>query len=130
MTLITVVSFILMTVGSDRAWNPYLTGFFCGAAVGAYWRATDIDCILINESSPTNLRSSILSAQFAAIGVGYAVAYAVGLPLITVLGNTSVPAVTLCLAVPGMIASLVIMMAKVHDTKGVNLDKVTGTEWD
>jgi hypothetical protein len=64
------------------------------------------------------------------MGVGYAVAYLIGLPLITLLGNSKVPVITLCLAVPGMIAALIVMTLKVHDTKGVDLDKVTGTEWD
>ncbi|MGN0542647.1 MAG: MFS transporter [Acutalibacteraceae bacterium] len=130
MTALTVVSFVLLTVGANLGWSPYLVGIFCGAAVGAYWGIGDLDGIMISESSPTNLRSSILSAQFLAIGVGYVVAYGIGLPLITALGNTYVPIITLCLAVPGMVASLLVMMAKVHDTKGVDLDKVTGTEWD
>ena len=130
MTAITIISFIMMVVGSNNSWSPYLVGIFCGAAVGAYWGATDLDGIIISESSPTHLRSSIISAQFVAMGVGYVVAYGIGLPLITVLGNAYVPAVTLCLAVPGMIASLIILITKVHDTKGVDLDKVTGTEWD
>lgn len=130
MTALTVISFILLTVGSNLSWSPYLVGICCGAAVGGYWGTSDLTGIMISESSPTNLRSSILSAQFLMIGVGYIVAYGVGLPLITILGNTYVPIITLCLAVPGMIASLIVMMTRVHDTKGVDLDKVTGTEWD
>lgn len=129
-TAITIVSFVLMVVGSQSGWSPYLVGIFCGAAVGACWGAGDVINIMVSESSPTNLRSSILSAQFLAMGVGYVVSYGIGLPLITVLGNSFVPLVTLCIAVPGMLASLIVLIAKVHDTKGVDLDKVTGTEWD
>jgi len=130
MSALTLASFILMTVGSNLGWSPYLVGICCGAAVGGFYGTTDIDGILISESSPTNLRSSVLSAQFLAMGAGYVITYAVGLPLITVLGNEKVPVIALCLAVPGMISSLVVMMTKVHDTKGIDLDKVTGTEWD
>lgn len=130
MSVLTLTSFILMTVGSNLGWSPYLVGICCGAAVGGFYGTTDIDVILVSESSPTNLRSSILSAQFLAMGVGYVVTYAVGLPLITVLGNGKVPAISLCLAVPGMFLSLVVKMTRVHETKGVDLDKITGTEWD
>ena len=130
MTALTVVSFILLTVGSNRSWQPCFVGICCGASVGGFWGTLDLNGIIISESSPTNLRSSILSAQFLAMGVGYIAAYGIGLPLITVLGNSHVPAVTFCLALPGMVASLAVMMAKVHDTKGVDLDAVTGTEWD
>ena len=111
----------------------FLCGVVCVLAflpVGGFYGTTDIDVILVSESSPTNLRSSILSAQFLAMGVGYVVTYAVGLPLITVLGNGKVPAISLCLAVPGMFLSLVVKMTRVHETKGVDLDKITGTEWD
>jgi MFS family permease len=130
MTAITLVSFILLVAGSRFSWQPYAVGVCCGAAVGSYWGMTDIMGILISESSPTNLRASLLSAMFVPMGVGYVVAYGIGLPLITALGNSRVPVITLCLAVPGMIAGLTVMAAKVHDTNGVDLDKVTGTEWD
>ncbi|MGN1328660.1 MAG: MFS transporter [Eubacterium sp.] len=130
MTALTVASFVLFTIGANNAWSPYLVGILCGAAVGGYWGTSDLNGIIISESSPTNLRSSILSAQFLAMGVGYVVAYAIGLPLITKLGNSYVPTVTLCLAVPGMVASLIALIVKVHDTKDVDLDKVTGCEWD
>ncbi len=130
MTILTTTSFVLLTVGSDFGWSPYIVGICCGASVGGYWGTSDLTGIMISESAPTNLRSSVLSAQFLMIGVGYIVAYGIGLPLITALGNTYVPLITLCLAVPGMVASLIVMMTKVHDTKGIDLDTVTGLEWD
>lgn len=130
MTVLTTASFILLTVGSNFGWSAYIVGICCGAAVGGYWGTSDLTGIMISESAPTNLRSSVLSAQFLMMGVGYIVAYGIGLPLITALGNTYVPLITLCLAVPGMVASLIVMMTKVHDTKGIDLDTVTGTEWD
>lgn len=130
MTILTTTSFVLLTVGSDFGWSPYIVGICCGASVGGYWGTSDLTGIMISESAPTNLRSSVLSAQFLMMGVGYIVAYGIGLPLITALGNTYVPLITLCLAVPGMVASLIVMMTKVHDTKGIDLDTVTGLEWD
>lgn len=130
MTCITIISFVLMVIGPYNNWSAYLVGLFCGSAIGGYWGTSDLHGIIISESSPTNLRSSVMSAQFIAMGVGYVVAYGVGLPLITVLGNSYIPLITLCLSVPGMVASLVVLITKVHDTKGVDLDKITGTEWD
>lgn len=130
MTCITIVSFVLMVIGPHKNWSAYLVGLFCGSAIGGYWGTSDLHGIIISESAPTNLRSSVMSAQFIAMGVGYVVAYGVGLPLITVLGNAYIPLITLCLAVPGMVASLIVLITKVHDTKGVDLDKITGMEWD
>jgi len=130
MAATTLTMFLLLIAGSRFNWSPYIVGICCGASVGAYWATSDVLIIIISESAPTNLRSSVLSAQFLAQGVGYLVAYAVGLPLITALGNSMVPVITLCLAVPGLIASLAVLALKVHDTKGVDLEKVTGAEWD
>ena len=130
MTATTLTMFLLLIAGSHYNWSPYVVGMCCGASVGAYWATSDVLIIIISESAPTNLRSSVLSAQFLPMGVGYIVAYAVGLPLITALGNHMVPAITLCLAVPGLIAALAVLTLKVHDTKGVDLDTVTGMEWD
>ena len=130
MTALVLASFVGFTLGANFAWPPALVGMLCGMAVGGFWGASDLDILLAGESAPTALRASVLSAQFAAIGVGYILAYGVGLPLITRFGNASVPFVTLGLAVPGMAASLAALAAKVHETRGVNLDTVTGCEWD
>lgn len=130
MTALTISSLVLMTVGANMGWSPYLVGLFSGVAVGSYWSCTDVAGIIIQESSPTNLRSSTLSGMFIAMGVGYVAYYLIGVPLMAVFGDSSVPVVTLCIALPGMVASLLIYAKKVHDTKGVNLDEVTGTEWD
>ena len=78
----------------------------------------------------TNLRSSIISTQFIAMGVGYAIAYGIGLPLIATLGNSAISKIVLGLALPGLILSLVVLVTKVKETKGANLEQVTGSEWD
>ena len=85
---------------------------------------------MISESAPTNLRSSILSTQFFAMGVGIAFSYIVGLPLITALGNSVIGTICLCFTVPGYIAALIVLMIKTHETKGIDLNTVTGCEWD
>ena len=86
--------------------------------------------MMIGESSPTNLRSSTISAQYVVTAAGVVFSYGVGLPLCKVLGNTSIGLVTLCMAVPGFILALVSLCIKTHDTTGVDMDTVTGAEWD
>ncbi len=127
---ITIVSLVLFSVGAKNAWSPYVVGLFCGASVGAFWSCGDIIGLMVSESVPTNLRSSIISTQFLAMGVGYVIAYGVGLPLITSMGNAAISKIVLCLALPGLLLSLVVLIAKVKETKGANLEQVTGAEWD
>ena len=72
----------------------------------------------------------ILSTQFIAMGAGIAFSYVVGIPLITVLGNSVIGTICFFFAVPGFIAALAVLMLKTKDTTGVDLNKVTGNEFE
>lgn len=130
MSVLCVMTFLAFTLGSRYGMPAYLVGFFAGACVGSYWGAGDLNALMISESSPTNLRSSILSTQFFAMGVGIAFSYVVGIPLLTAFGNAAAGTICMLFAVPGFIAALIVLMKKTHDTTGVDLNTVTGTEWD
>lgn len=125
-----LLSFILFSIGSFLAWNPYLVGFFCGACIGSYYTTNDVIIMMIGESSPTNLRSSTMSAQFIVTALGVVISYGVSLPLITILGNSFTGTVCFALLVPGFIISLFLLARKTHETKGIDMDTVTGCEWD
>lgn len=127
-----LIAFFTFTIGSTLGWNPTLVGFLCGASIGSYYSTNDVLIMMIGESSPTNLRSSTMSAQFLVTAVGFALSYIVGIgvPLITGLGNTIIGTVSLALLVPGFIGAFFALMLKTHDTKGINMDTVTGCEWD
>ena len=86
--------------------------------------------MMVGESAPTNLRSSIMSAQFIVGAIGYAISYIVSMPLVNVFGNTAYAIVSFCLLVPGFILGFITLLKKTKDTKGLDLDKVTGKEFD
>lgn len=125
-----LVTFIGFSVGSRLAWNPYIVGFLCGAFVGSYYSTNDVLIMMIGESAPTNLRSSTMSAQFIVTAVGFALSYAVSLPLITILGNSVTGIVSFALLVPAFISAFFALVRKTHDTKGIDMDTITGCEWD
>lgn len=130
MSALCVLSFLGFAVGASLGWPTYIVGLCAGACIGSYWGAGDLNALMISESAPTNLRSSILSTQFFAMGVGIAFSYVVGIPLITFLGNSVIGTICFFFAVPGFICALAVLMLKTHDTKGVDLNTVTGCEWD
>lgn len=125
-----LLAFIGFTIGSNMALNPYIVGFLCGAFVGSYYSTNDVIIMMIGESSPTNLRSSAMSAQFIVTGIGVAISYIISLPLTTILGNSVTGIISFALLVPGFISALIALISKTHDTKGVDMDTVTGCEWD
>ena len=123
-------SFLVFSLGARANLNPYLVGFFSGAFVGSYYSTNDVLIMMASESAPTNLRSSTSSAQTVVGFIGYAIAYMVYIPVTMIFGNASIATVALCLLVPSFVMTLIALIRNTHDTKGIDLDKVTGMEWD
>ncbi|MBQ8227796.1 MAG: MFS transporter [Clostridia bacterium] len=125
-----LMAFVGFSLGSRLAWNPYFIGFLCGAFVGSFYSTNDVLIMMIGESAPTNLRSSTMSAQFIVTAVGFALSYAVSLPIITILGNSITGIVSFTLLVPAFVSAFFALVRKTHDTKGIDMDTVTGCDWD
>lgn len=129
MAVTTVLSFIGFLCGARFLAPPYLTGFLAGVCVGSFWGYGDINVMMMSESAPTNLRSSVLSACYVIGVIGTFTGMGILLPLISHFGNGVTAIVTLCIAVPGIIASIFVLL-KTHETKGTDIEKVTGFEFD
>ncbi len=125
-----VITFVLFSVGSILGWNPYLVGFFCGAFIGSYYSTNDVIIMMVGESAPTNLRSSAMSAQFIVTAIGGAISFIVWIPVSMLFGDMALGTTAFCLLVPGFIAAIITLIRKTGDTKGIDMDTVTGCEWD
>ncbi len=116
-----LVAFLGFYFGANFGLAPALVGFLCGACIGSYYSLNDIIIMMVGESSPTNLRSSTMSAQFIVTAAGVVVSYGVGLPLVSAFGNQAMGPVSFALLVPGFVAALVVLWKKTRETKGVEL---------
>ena len=125
-----LVSFVLFFFGAIYGWSAPVVGFFCGAFLGSYYSINDVIIMMIGESSPTNLRSSTMSAQFVVTAVGAAVSLIAGLTVGLVLGDAYMGVVEISLLVPGFIAALIVLWKKTAETKGIDMETVKGSEWD
>ena len=124
--LVGLVSFIF-TSSSNVA--PALVGICYGLFIGGLWSACDILFIMIpGESSPTNLRMSVVGTMSILSGVGSVLSIAI--MTVGMLFVESIGLLCLCVCVPFLVISLIILITKVHETKGVDLSTVTGSEWD
>ena len=130
MAAMCVASFLGFYFGANLGWNPWIVGFLCGSTIGSYYSTNDVLIMMIGESAPTNLRSSAIAAQYIVVGVGFGITYLVAIPMATALGNAAVGLVALCFLTPGFIAALITLWRKTAETKGLDLDLVTGCEWD
>ena len=125
LSLIVLLTFLGFYFGSNANANPYLVGFLCGACIGSYWFTSDLMGLMICESTPTNLRASMLAIQPLISGVIFLVAFGVVMVLSNVLGDTYIGISTLGTAVPGMLIGLTILTLKVKETSGVDMANVS-----
>ncbi len=125
-----LVCFVGFWLGAKYNWHPAIVGLLCGGFVGSFYSTNDVLIMMIGESAPTNLRSSVMAAEFLPVGVGVGISYIIYFPLSAILGNQFIGIISICMLVPGFVAALITLAKKTHDTKGINLDTVTGTEWD
>ncbi len=125
-----LASFVLFFFGAIYGWGAPVIGFFCGAFLGSYYSINDVLIMMIGESSPTNLRSSTMSAQYIVTFVGGAVSIVAGLISGFVLGDAFMGVTEICLLIPGFIAALIVLFKRTNETKGIDMDTVTGCEWD
>lgn len=125
-TIIGLVSFVLC---ASFGIAPALVGVSYGFFIGGLWSVADILFIMLpGESTPTNLRVSVVGTMGIMSGVGNVISIAI--MTVGMLFVESIGLLCLCVCVPFLLASMVILITKVHETKGVDLSTVTGTEWD
>lgn len=125
-----VICFIAFFLGAISNFNPYVVGFFAGAFVGSYYSTNDVLIMMAGESAPTNLRSSVSAAQTLVGFAGYAIGFLTQTILAMIYGDKIIGTVALCLLVPSFVITLIALIKKTHDTKDVDLETITGTEWD
>ena len=130
-TVLAALGMIGFFLGVTFAWSPVLVGFCTGIYTAGYWCAADaMGGNMCAESAPTNLRASILGAQSLCNMVGMGVSYPAMIVMSIVAGNDALGITCLiCVAVPLVIA-IAVFMAKVAETKGIDLNTFRGDEWD
>ncbi len=130
MSALTLATLLTFTFGARLGWAPWFVGFMTGACVGSFWSVGDINVMMMSESAPTNLRSSVASSAYVIQALGTVVGMAVLLPTLGALGNAVISTAVLCISAPGILTGLLLVLTKTHETKGTDLDAVTGCEWD
>ena len=124
----TVVMLALFILSIKLGWGAVLTGLFYGASLGGLWSAYDTIFFTITaESVPTRIRSSVMGTMNLLLIIGTVLGMG-----IVVLAQNFVDLGWICFAVcvPFMAISMVLLITRIHETKDVDMDRVTGTEWD
>lgn len=128
-TAIALAGLISFVCSANFGWPPVLVGISYGFFIGGLWSAADILFILLpGESTPTNLRVSVVGTMGIMSGVGNVLSVAI--MTVGMLFVESIGLLYLCVAIPFLLLSVFILISKVNETKGTDLSAVTGYEWD
>jgi sugar phosphate permease len=128
-TAIALVGLICFVVSASFGLPPVLVGISYGLFIGGLWSAADILFILLpGESTPTNLRVSVVGTMGIMSGIGNVMSVAI--LVVGMLFVESIGLLYLCVAVPFMLAAMVILATRVRETRDMDLATVTGSEWD
>ena len=119
-------SFVLC---ANSGMSPAIVGISYGFFIGGLWSVADMLCLIIaGESSPTHLRASVLGTLSLMSGMGGMIS---GLTItVGMLFVESIGILSLCVCAPFMLLAIIILLTKVHETKNIDLNTVTGAEWD
>ncbi len=124
----TVVMLALFILAIKFGWGAIPAGIFYGASLGGLWSAYDTIFFTITaESVPTHIRSSVMGTMNLLLVIGTVLGMA-----IVVVAQNFVDLGWICFAVcvPFMTFSMILLITRIHETKNVDIDTVTGSEWD
>lgn len=128
-TAIALVGLVCFVASASFGLRPVLVGISYGLFIGGLWSAADILFILLpGESTPTNLRVSVVGTMGIMSGIGNVMSVAI--LVVGMLFVESIGLLYLCVAVPFMLAAMVILATRVRETRDMDLATVTGSEWD
>lgn len=118
-----LVGLLLFVLACRLNWGPVAAGIAYGCSIGGLWSMSDTLILTMPaESSPSGMRASVMGTISVMIGAGMFI----GRALFIVLQNFfSMDILFLCIGVPFMAVSLILLMTKVKETKDVDLDAIT-----
>ena len=119
----------VFAIGCSRNLNPYITGFAYGFSIAGLWSISDmLYFVITSESTPTEIRASVVGSMqlMGMVGTGLNMVYNNVVTLIA--GSMNLPFVLTVSYLPLMAISLLIMMAKIRETKDTDLDNITVSE--
>ncbi len=129
LSLVAFVGLATFVLCANNGMPPAIVGISYGFFIGGLWSVADMLCLIIaGESSPTHLRASVLGTMSLMSGLGgmvSGIAITVGMLFVDSIG-------ILCLYVcaPFMLLAIILLATQIHETKGIDLNTVTGAEWD
>lgn len=121
--ILAVGGFIGFNLSAYLGASPYLVGVFYGLYLGCWWITLDYCSMMVAESVPTYNRGSMLGAVGLITMIGSGLGQVV--PIFAVLLFERIGFGYMVASMPFVFIGILLMLFKVKETKGVDLDKIT-----
>lgn len=122
-SILTVSGFVGFNLSAYLGASPYLVGVFYGLYLGCWWITLDYCSMMVAESVPTYNRGSMLGAVGLITMIGSGLGQVV--PIFAVLLFERIGFGYMVASMPFVFIGILLMLFKVKETKGVDLDKIT-----
>jgi MFS family permease len=120
--ILAVGGFICFNVSAFLGASPHLVGFFYGLYLPCWWQVVDFASMMMAESTPTYNRASVLAAASLLRLIGQALGLLI--PIIAPLLFKQIGFGYMVSVVPPVVIGLVLLIWKVKDTNGVDLNTI------
>ena len=111
----------------------YNTGLAAFTAMGAPVYSVMILMPFYKSLADRYGRKLFLVLNTIGMGIGMGICMVAQSPIVYILGMLFVDSIgilSLCVCAPFMLFAIIVLLTMVHETKDVDLNTVTGTEWD
>lgn len=120
--ILAVLGFACFNFSAALGMSPYVVGFFYGLYLPCWWQTIDFNSMMIAESTPTYNRASVLAAGSLLKLLGQALGLC--FPIIAPLLFEKIGFGYLTAVIPFVAIGIILLMWKVKDTNGVDLNTV------
>lgn len=120
--LLAITCFVCFNLSAMMGMSPYLVGSLNGLYIGFWWVTIDHSHMMIAESAPTYNRTSVMGAVSLITLIGNAIG--IVMPIGAALLFDRIGFGYMLTAAPFVIIGVVLMLWKVKETKGVDLNEV------
>lgn len=128
--IIFIVSYILFIVGIDAGFSVLILGLLYGMVSGGYWAGRDtLGTTIPSESCPTQSRATIVGIFTLVTGFANTICNLI-LANIAKFIPLDLSYIYLIGCIILMICSIFFVIFGVGETKGIDMETVTGTEWN
>ncbi|MBR6397124.1 MAG: MFS transporter, partial [Lachnospiraceae bacterium] len=125
LSVLAVVGLATFIFGAGLGFNEYVIGTAYGVFIGGLWSICDtLVLVMPSESTPTELRASVIGTMALIMGVGMALSsilIAVGM---NVVGSANIGMLCFAMTVPFMLIAIFLITKNVKETNGADLTNI------